>query len=114
MKTFKFGKITVYSDLPDILVDEAQKYVAYTKKYLAENPKDDANLLEFNHGEIHVKQCDDGKIDVKYILRSKTGFERIRRITGYLTGNLDTWNNAKRAEERERVKHSTTGFCSDC
>jgi ribonucleoside-triphosphate reductase len=33
-------------------------------------------------------------------------FERIRRITGYLVGTLDTWNNAKKAEERERVKHS--------
>lgn len=33
-------------------------------------------------------------------------FERIRRITGYLTGTLDSWNNAKRAEERERVKHA--------
>lgn len=34
-------------------------------------------------------------------------FERIRRITGYLVGTLDTWNNAKKAEERDRVKHST-------
>lgn len=33
------------------------------------------------------------------------GFERIRRITGYLTGTLDKWNDAKRAEESERVKH---------
>ena len=33
-------------------------------------------------------------------------FERIRRITGYLTGSLSTWNNAKKAEERDRVKHS--------
>ena len=33
-------------------------------------------------------------------------FERIRRITGYLVGTLDRFNNAKRAEERERVKHS--------
>ena len=32
-------------------------------------------------------------------------FERIRRITGYLVGTLDHFNNAKRAEERERVKH---------
>lgn len=32
-------------------------------------------------------------------------FERIRRITGYLSGTLDTWNNAKRAEERDRKKH---------
>lgn len=34
-------------------------------------------------------------------------FERIRRVTGYLTGTLDRWNDAKRAEEKERVKHST-------
>ena len=32
-------------------------------------------------------------------------FERIRRITGYLVGTLDRWNNAKRAEEKDRVKH---------
>ena len=34
------------------------------------------------------------------------GFERIRRITGYLVGPMDKWNDAKRAEERDRVKHS--------
>ncbi len=34
------------------------------------------------------------------------GFERIRRITGYLVGTLDRFNNGKRAEERDRVKHS--------
>jgi len=33
-------------------------------------------------------------------------FERIRRITGYLVGTLDRFNNAKRAEEGDRVKHS--------
>lgn len=33
------------------------------------------------------------------------GFERIRRITGYLVGTLDRFNNAKRAEVRDRVKH---------
>ena len=32
-------------------------------------------------------------------------FERIRRITGYLVGSLERFNNAKRAEERDRVKH---------
>ncbi|HIU17619.1 MAG TPA: hypothetical protein IAB01_04090 [Candidatus Avidesulfovibrio excrementigallinarum] len=34
-------------------------------------------------------------------------FERIRRITGYLVGTLDRFNNAKRAEEHDRVKHCT-------
>lgn len=34
------------------------------------------------------------------------GFERIRRITGYLVGSLERFNNAKRAEEHDRVRHS--------
>ncbi|MEG1448554.1 MAG: anaerobic ribonucleoside-triphosphate reductase [Oscillospiraceae bacterium] len=34
------------------------------------------------------------------------GFERVRRITGYLVGTLDRFNDAKRAEEKDRVKHS--------
>lgn len=32
-------------------------------------------------------------------------FERTRRITGYLVGTLDRFNNGKRAEEKDRVKH---------
>ena len=36
---------------------------------------------------------------------AEVGFERIRRITGYLVGTLDRFNDAKRAEERDRVKH---------
>lgn len=37
-------------------------------------------------------------------------FERIRRITGYLVGTVDRFNNAKRAEVNDRVKH---GCCGD-
>ena len=37
-------------------------------------------------------------------------FERIRRITGYLVGTIDRWNNAKRAEERDRVKHTLSSL----
>lgn len=33
-------------------------------------------------------------------------FDRIRRITGYLVGTTDRFNNAKRAEEKDRVKHT--------
>ncbi len=32
-------------------------------------------------------------------------FERIRRVTGYLVGSLDRFNNGKKAEEQDRVKH---------
>ena len=34
-------------------------------------------------------------------------FERIRRITGYLVGTMERWNDAKKAEERDRVIHMT-------
>lgn len=37
-------------------------------------------------------------------------FQRIRRITGYLVGTLDRFNNAKRAEESERVKHGLGAY----
>ena len=38
------------------------------------------------------------------------GFERIRRITGYLVGTTDRFNNGKKAEEQDRVKHTTDGI----
>jgi len=44
-------------------------------------------------------------VDLSYKL-APVGFERIRRITGYLVGTLDRFNDAKRAEEHDRVKHS--------
>lgn len=40
------------------------------------------------------------------------GFERLRRITGYLVGSLERWNDGKKAEERERVKHNVAGVYS--
>ncbi len=40
-------------------------------------------------------------------------FERLRRITGYLVGTLDRWNDAKKAEEKARVKHSVNSSVND-
>ncbi len=37
-------------------------------------------------------------------------FERIRRITGYLVGTVDRFNDGKKAEEADRVKHSMVGL----
>lgn len=45
------------------------------------------------------------KAEERRIIGEGVGFERVRRITGYLVGTLDRFNNAKRAEERDRVKH---------
>ena len=45
------------------------------------------------------------KTDKQGLVGSGVKFERIRRITGYLVGTLDRFNNGKAAEERDRVKH---------
>lgn len=53
------------------------------------------------------KDNDPEYLNIRYSLTGGKPFERIRRITGYLVGTLDNWNDAKRAEEKDRVKHST-------
>ena len=59
-------------------------------------PKEDFNMTNQTN-----------KTTEKHIMVGEgVGFERIRRITGYLVGTLDRFNNAKRAEEKDRVKHN--------
>ena len=58
--------------------------------------------VEPRHIDIKV---DGEDVDLSYDLGTQP-FQRIRRITGYLVGTLDRFNNAKRAEEHDRVKHS--------
>lgn len=48
---------------------------------------------------------DNDFVDLKYHF-APVKFERIRRITGYLVGTTDRFNNAKRAEVNDRVKHT--------
>lgn len=61
-------------------------------------------LKEYGH---HLQkltiQINGGDVDIDYVLREP--FERIRRITGYLVGTTDRFNNAKQSEEHDRVKH---------
>ncbi len=72
--------------------EEKKKYVEYLEK------KYNRKVASL---DIHL----DGEfVDLNYQFQPEP-FERIRRITGYLTGNLNTWNNGKRAEEVDRVKH---------
>lgn len=51
--------------------------------------------------EIHL---DGDYADLYYTIKERP-FQRIRRITGYLVGTTDRWNDAKQAEEKDRVKH---------
>ena len=48
----------------------------------------------------------DGEYANLTITTRQRPFERLRRITGYLVGSMPRWNDAKRAEEHDRVKHS--------
>lgn len=74
--------------------EEAQAYV----KYLEEKYGRKLESLDIN--------IDGEYADLKYEFEH-VPFERIRRITGYLVGTMDKWNDAKSAEERDRVKHNT-------
>ena len=71
---------------------ELKAYAAHAReKYQAEIEKIDLKI-------------DGDCVDMNTYLKPRP-FERIRRITGYLVGTLDRFNDAKRAEEAERVKH---------
>lgn len=81
----------------DISENEARNYI----NYVLSNVKIQNTPLI----EISVTLCNDGKVDISYLFKGEP-FHRLRRITGYLTSDLRSWNDAKQAEERERVKHT--------
>ncbi len=66
---------------------------------LIEQKSDEATAKQYFND--HAKWFEDGR------------FERLRRITGYLVGTLDRWNDAKKAEEHARVKHSVNSAIDD-
>lgn len=45
-------------------------------------------------------------VNLNYTMEKNVPFERIRRITGYLVGDMLKWNDAKKSEEHDRVKHA--------
>ena len=55
---------------------------------------------------------DGEEVEIEWIFETKP-FDRIRRITGYLVGTLDRFNDAKRKEVEERVKHGIDSIQSD-
>lgn len=73
---------------------EKQYYLDYLKK---EHPGRDFTKVDL--------KIDGDYIDISYEF-DNIPFERIRRITGYLVGTLDRWNDAKREEEKARLKHN--------
>lgn len=72
---------------------EIQNYIQYVKEKFK-----DETLVKL------ILTIDGDYVDMNYHLKPQP-IERIRRITGYLVGTLDRFNDAKAAEERDRVKH---------
>lgn len=72
---------------------EIQQYIEYLEKKFPDETLKSLTLT-----------IDGEDVDMHYVFQPY-GFERIRRITGYLVGTLDRFNDAKAAEERDRVKH---------
>ena len=85
---------------PDNLPDaELGNYVARAEamKARGELPEDCDSISVSLRGD---------EVDIRYFRHAPArGFERIRRITGYLVGTLERFNDAKKAEEHDRVKH---------
>lgn len=78
--------------------EEAEKCLIYIQDNL--NAEDRSKPIL----NVYVRDAQNGEITLR-VLFKEPKFERIRRITGYLSGSTNTWNDAKQAEERERVKH---------
>lgn len=76
---------------------EARKYIEYLAAEHKRKPSDMHSLT--------LKLLDNDEVDTDCVFAEQK-FERIRRITGYLVGTTDRWNNAKQAELRDRVKHA--------
>ncbi|MCR4863445.1 MAG: hypothetical protein K5884_12735 [Ruminococcus sp.] len=74
--------------------DEINAYIEYGKKKYS-----DREIIGM------TVKIDGEYVDLQYDFEN-IPFDRIRRITGYLVGTLDRFNNGKRAEEHDRVKHS--------
>lgn len=74
--------------------DEINAYIDYGKKKYS-----DREIIGM------TVKIDGEYVDLQYEFEN-IPFDRIRRITGYLVGTLDRFNNGKRAEEHDRVKHS--------
>ncbi len=85
--------------------EERAAYTAYAKAKYGSPLKE----VEFTA----VKESDGSDyVDLKVHMRQE-GFQRVRRITGYLTGTVDRWNSAKQAEEHDRVKHAMSSMAHE-
>ena len=85
---------------------EAKKNISVILKIVHLMQKEDIGYGSINHPVDTCRKCGyKGIIYAEYPLCKSENITRMRRITGYLTGDLDSWNSAKQAEEKDRIKH---------
>ena len=85
---------------------EAKKNVAAILKIVKVMHDEGIGYGSINHPVDTCRSCGyRGVIYTRCPVCKSENISRMRRITGYLTGSLESWNSAKQAEERDRVKH---------
>ena len=91
------GTRVYVNGVPRVTEDEARAYLRLTAE---QYPTETINSLTIS---LNPDESESVALDAEV---QPIQFQRIRRITGYLVGTLDRFNNGKRAEEHDRVKHS--------
>lgn len=98
MREFDFdGQIVKFDNFDNATKNIAKDYLVYVNEHKVHKDYVVDTITIHMEGE-------EADLNVVY-QQTKPKIERIRRITGYLSGDTTTWNDAKRAEERDRVKH---------
>lgn len=102
-----FHAITLGGHITYVELDgEAQKNIKAIAKIVKVMHDEGIGYGSINHPVDTCHNCGyKGVIYDKCPICNSENILRMRRITGYLTGDLSSWNSAKRAEERDRVKH---------
>lgn len=107
-KEAPFHAITLGGHITYVELDgEAKKNVKAIAKIVKVMRDNNIGYGSINHPVDTCRECHyKGVIYDRCPICNSDDILRMRRITGYLTGDLSSWNSAKKAEERDRVKHS--------
>ncbi len=106
-KEAPFHKLTPGGHITYIELDgEAKKNPQALLKIVDFMKQSDIGYGSINHPIDTCVDCNyKGIIYYKCPNCNSSNIKRIRRITGYLTGDISSWNNAKKSEESDRAKH---------
>ncbi len=106
-KEAPFHKLTLGGHITYVELDgEARKNVSVILKIVKTMKDEGIGYGSINHPIDKCRNCGmEAIMNDTCPVCGSSNISRIRRITGYLTGDLDCWNSAKKAEEKDRVKH---------